>query len=364
MLDIALREVTWVDRKSTFYLGPLSLEIPRESHTALVGPGGGGKSLLLRLIAGEIYPPTSGEISLGTRNVTALAARRRPVFHTAETMAAPDRWSVRHVLVSAARQHKRSFDERMAAIDSAAARWGLSEVLDRKLGSLADSGRVRARLAQIELLRPAIVLIERLFAPLSPSDRAMLAPAFHEALRASGATVVSEVSSWSEVALCDRVTVLEEGRIVQLGTPADVYRAPVSRVAAEALGEVNAIPVIVRDGEADSPIGRWAVPGCGIEGSGFALLRPEDFEVAAPGEESDFILGIEEATFAEGSWKVRGLLSGGTVLCATLRTVVAPPLRRPLPLRFARERATIVAGEHEGLGRIPLDLVPPIAESR
>lgn len=364
MLDIALREVSWVDRKSGFYLGPLSLELPRESHTALAGPGGGGKSLLLRLVTGGIYPPASGEIFLGTKSVAALAARRRPVFHTAETMVAPPRWSVRHLLVSAARQHKGSFDERMAAIDSAAAGWGLSAVLDRKLGLLADSARVRARLAQIELLRPAIVAVERLFAPLSPSDRAVLAPAFHAALRASGATVISEVSSWSEVALCDRVTVLEDGRIVQQGTPADVYQAPVSRTAAEALGEVNAIPVIVRAGEADSPIGRWAAPGCGIEGKGFALLRPEDFEVAAPGEESDFILGIEEATFAEGSWKVRGLLSGGTILCATLRTAVAPPARRPLPLRFVRERVNIVAGEHEGLGRVPLDLVPPLSESR
>lgn len=364
MLDIALREVTWLDRKSGFFLGPLSLAVPRESHTALVGPGGAGKSLLLRLVSGAIYPPASGQILLGTRDVTPLAARRRPLFHTSETMVAPARWSVRHLLVSAARQQKRGFDERMAAIDAAAGRWGLSSVLDRKIGTLADSERVRARLAQIELLRPAVVLAERLFASLSPSDRATLGAAFHSAMRATGATVVAEVSSWSEVALCDRVAVLESGRIIQEGTSADVYRRPVSRAAAEAMGDVNAIPVIVRGGEVDSPIGQWTDPTCGIEGNGFALLRPDDFELALPGEESDFILTIEEATFAEGTWRARGLLSGGTILQANLRTADSPKVRRPLALRFDRVRARIVAGEHEGLGRLALDVVPPIAESR
>jgi ABC-type Fe3+/spermidine/putrescine transport system ATPase subunit len=279
-------------------------------------------------------------------------------------MVAPARWSVRHLLVSAARQQKRGFDERMAVIDAAASRWGLSSLLDRKIGTLADSERVRAKLAQIELLRPAVVVAERLFAPLSPSDRASFAAEFHRALRATGATVLTEVSSWSEVALCDRVAVLESGRLIQGGAPADVYRRPVSRVAAAAMGIVNAIPVIVRGGEVDSAIGQWTDSNCGIEGNGFALLRPDDFEVALPGEESDFILTIEEATFAEGAWRVRGMLSGETILQANLRTDDPPKVRRPLALRFDRTTARIVAGEHEGLGRIALDVVPPINESR
>lgn len=364
MLDIALRELSWFDRKSGLQIGPLSTLFRARTHTAILGPAGSGKSLLLRLISGEIYPATSGEIILGTRPVTPLSARKRPVFHTEFTLVPPGRWSVRHLLIAAARPRKLNFQERMQEIDRSAARWELETLLERKLATLSSAERLRARLAQIELLRPAVLLCERLFSPVSPSDRATLAHRFHSNLREHGATVISEISDWRELPEFHQVLVVDGGRIVQEGTPADVYANPNSRVAAEALGEVNAVPVVVRGGLVDSPIGEWSEPSAGFDGSGFALLRPDSFELAQRGEESDFIFAVDTAGFAAGVWTLNGVLTGGV----PLRVILPDPgdihRGKLLPLRFRRDRARIVQGSHLGLRSIPMDVVPPASESR
>ena len=99
----------------------------------------------------------------------------------------------------------------------------------------------------------------------------------------------------------------------QLLTPAQA-----SEAAALASGEVNLIPVIVVDGEIRSPIGTWKATERLPDGPAVAIARPTAFRQVAPGEESDLILGIEEAGFYEGAWHIRGFISGAQLLRVTL----------------------------------------------
>jgi hypothetical protein len=103
---------------------------------------------------------------------------------------------------------------------------------------------------------------------------------------------------------------------------------------------VNKIPITVHGNVVDSPIGSWqANPG--FEGPGVALARPEDFSVAAKGEESDLIFAIEEASFREGRWLATGILSGGINLRVSLPGDLAVEKGRLLPLRFDASRFTV-----------------------
>jgi len=92
---------------------------------------------------------------------------------------------------------------------------------------------------------------------------------------------------------------------VQEGVPSEVYRDPHSEAAAMATGDVSAVPVTIRGNVVESVIGSWNVDAPPFQGSGIALVRPGDFALALPGEESDLIFSVEEASFYEGAWHVR-----------------------------------------------------------
>jgi len=121
-----------------------------------------------------------------------------------------------------------------------------------------------------------------------------------------GATVITIPSSTLELGFADQILVLENGRVVQEGTPGEVYRHPISEAAAVATGEVNIIPIHVRGNTVDSAIGTWVVARPPFQGSGIALARPHDFEIAPAGAESDLIFGVEEASFRGDRWQARG----------------------------------------------------------
>ena len=113
MLDVSLTDST---------LGTVTF--PRSTHTAIIGPAGSGKSTLLQIIAGD-RKPQSGEVRIGSRDVTNLKRARRPLLYTTSAIDAPSRWSVRHLLVAAARQRTIDREDRQHEIEMASSKWNL-----------------------------------------------------------------------------------------------------------------------------------------------------------------------------------------------------------------------------------------------
>ncbi len=358
MLDVALRNVTVADR-----LRDVSAEFTRNSHTAVVGPPAAGASTLLQVIAGDLRPDR-GSVIIGTRDVTSLKRARRPLLYAISTLDAPLRWSVRHLLVAAVRRRTLDRQDRQREFELTAAKWRLSSILDRPLRALSSSERALASLAWIELLRPAIVVADRLLESLNASLFAEIADDFYRTLRVIGATVITTPSSTLELGFADQILVLENGRIVQEGTPGEVYRHPISEAAAVATGEVNVIPIHVRGNAIESVIGTWVVARPPFEGSGIALARPHDFEIAPAGAESDLIFGVEEASFRGDRWQARGILSGNISLRVELPAGSAIHKGRLIPLRFDPNRFTILARDAPRITTVPTDVVPPLSESR
>jgi len=305
-----------------------ALTFSKSTHTAVVGPPACGASTLLRVIAGD----ARGSVRIGARDVSALRRARRPLLFVTAALDAPERWSLRHLLIAAVRARTLDREDRHHEYELAVDKWRLGALLDRRLGALSSTERTLANLARIELLKPAILVADRVLEQANPSIVAKLADDFHRTLRVNGTTVISAPSTSVELGLCDRVVVLDAGRVVQDGVPSHVFGAPESEAAAMATGDVNVIPIEVRNGEVMSAIGSWESNA--FEGRGVALARPDDFAIAAKGEDSDLIFGVEEASFRDGRWHLRGILTGGLILHVIVPRDVAVHKGKLFALRY------------------------------
>jgi ABC-type sugar transport system ATPase subunit len=329
VLDVAIRNI------SLRTVRDVSLTFRASAHTAVTGPPGCGASTLLRVIAG-VERPESGVVQIGTRDVTKVAAERRPLLYVSGDLDVPQRWSVEHALVNAVRSRTLDRVDRLHELQLAATKWQLD--LTRRIATLSDSERARVHLARIELRKPAIVVADKLL-----RDAPQLANELYRTLRVLGTTLITAPATVAELGLTDRVVVLDRGHIAQDGTAAQVFVNPQSEAAAIATGDVNAIPVVVRNGEVDSPIGSWTTKET-FTGSATALIRPDAFAIARAGEESDFVFGIEEATFENGRWIARGLLRGALELRVALPRHEKVHKGRLLALRFDPDGCTMIRG--------------------
>jgi putative spermidine/putrescine transport system ATP-binding protein len=331
MLEVSLTNITFAN------LREVTATFPKSTHTAIVGPPGCGASTLLKIIGGDIRAH-GGEVRIGSRDVTGLKRARRPLLYTTSAIDAPSRWSVRHILIAAARQRTIDREDRQHEIEMASAKWNVS--LDRRLDTLSSTERTRANLARIEILKPAILVADRILEGVNPSEN--LADEFYRTLRVMGTTVITAPSSIVELGSIDRVIVLDGGRVVQEGMPSEVYGNPRSEAAAAATGDVSIVPVTIRGNAVESIIGSWNLDPAPFQGNGIALIRPDDFSVAAAGEESDLIFSVEEASFYGGAWHVRGVLSGAFLLRVTLPGSVAIHKGKLLALRYDPARFTLL----------------------
>jgi ABC-type Fe3+/spermidine/putrescine transport system ATPase subunit len=342
VLDVLLRGV------SVRVIRDVTLTFPASTHTAIAGPPACGASTLLRVIAGAIRAE-GGEIVIGSRVVNRLAASKRPLLHVSGAIDVPGRWSVGHALVAAVRRRSIDREDRHHEYELALERWRLSGLTERRIDTLSSSERTRVQLARIELLRPAILVADRLLEGANPSERIPLADDFHRLLRVLGTTVITAPSTIDELALADRVVVLN---------------APAGEAAAMATGDVNIIPVMIRGKRVESVIGEWEIDPPPFSGSGVALIRPDAFSVAAKGEESDLIFGVEEASFRGGVWQTLGVLSGGVMLRVSFPRATALHKGKLLPLRYDPRQFRLIAKDVAQPGGIPTDAVPSMRDSR
>ncbi|HEX3070847.1 MAG TPA: ATP-binding cassette domain-containing protein [Thermoanaerobaculia bacterium] len=335
MLDVSVHNLSLA--LPGFALRDVSLTFPGSTHTAVVGPSGCGASTLLRIIAGVIRPD-AGEVRIGSRIVNDLKPDRRPLLHATSSIDAPRRWSVRHLLIAAARQRTLDREDRQHEVELATSKWKLDDLLDRRLDTLSSTEEVHAHLARIEILKPAILLGDRMLERLNLAESVSIVDEWYRTLRVLGTTVITAPSSLIELGASDRVVVLDAGQVVQQGVPSEIYGDPRSEAAAMATGDANAIPVTIRGNVVESVIGSWDLTTPPFQGTGIALARPNDFTLAGPSEESDLIFSVEEASFYDGTWHASGLLSGAFLLRVTLPGSIEIHKGKLMALRYEATR--------------------------
>jgi multiple sugar transport system ATP-binding protein len=252
----------------------VSLDVADGELLAVVGPSGCGKSTLLSIVAG-LEAPTSGEVRIDGRVVNALSPRERDVAMVFQSYALYPHMTVRRNLAFPLEVAGRGRAEITARVAEVAGLLGLEALLDRRPGELSGGQRQRVALGRALVRRPKVFLLDE---PLSNLDAALRAGVraelkkLHERL---GATFVYVTHDQAEaMTLADRIAVLNDGALEQVGTPREIYGAPGTAFVAGFVGtpRVN----LVR------PEALGLAPGPAL-----AALRPEDLSVSlppAPGE--------------------------------------------------------------------------------
>ena len=278
---------------ATAVIDDFTLEVADGELVVLVGGSGSGKSTVLRMLAG-LESPTSGSIRIGTRDVTALPPRERDVAMVFQDYALYPHMTVRENLSLGLRLRKMARAEIDRRITWAAGLLGLDTLLDRKPKALSGGQRQRVAMGRAMVREPAVFLFDEPLSNLDASLRAQMRIQIGTLQRRLGTTTVYVTHDQVEaMTLGDRIVVLADGRIQQVGRPIDIYEAPVNRFVAGFIGTppMNFVEgTVVDDGGTRAFVAdgaRVALRGEVAErvAPGRALtlgVRPEDLRVAGP----------------------------------------------------------------------------------
>ncbi|MEY4230610.1 MAG: Fe(3+) ions import ATP-binding protein FbpC 2 [Actinomycetota bacterium] len=246
----------------------VDLDVADGELVALVGPSGCGKSTLLRGIAG--LEPVDGQVVVAGRDVSALPPERRHVGLVFQDHALFPHLRVEQNLVFGVRELSRP--ERSTLVGELLELVRLPGVGRRFPHELSGGEQQRIALARALAPRPPVVLLDEPFANLDASLRDELRADVVAALRARGTSAVLVTHDRDEaLQLGDRVAVMRDGRILQVGDPESVYEAPVDRFVAAFLGDAAFLPLADADSDNDHEAGV------------VAMARPHDLTIVAGG---------------------------------------------------------------------------------
>ncbi len=267
---------------ATVALDDFSLSVRRDELFVLLGASGSGKTTLLRAIAGFALP-AAGKIELNGQDIAALPPHRRPVNTVFQSYALFPHMTVAANIAFGLRGMDRA--SASARVREMLALVRLEALADRRPHELSGGQQQRVALARGLAPRPALLLLDE---PLSALDRALRTETRDELVRLRrqlGTSFILVTHDQQEaLTMADRIGVMRDGRMVQVGTPAEVYEGPNSRFVAEFLGSANILPgMLLAGGRVDLPgLGTIAATE-GVAGPVLLALRPERLRLGEAG---------------------------------------------------------------------------------
>ncbi len=220
-------------------LEPVSLEVPEGSLTALLGPSGSGKSTLLRIIAG-LELPDEGTVLIEGRDVSRVAPQKRGIGFVFQHYAPFVHMSVRENVAFGLKIRKRPKAEIRTKVDELLELVGLAKWADQRPSQLSGGQRQRMALARALAIAPRVLLLDEPFGALDAVVRAELRAWLRRLHDEQGTTTVLVTHDQEEaMEISDRIAVMSQGRIEQVGSPLEIYDAPASEFVMEFVGPVS-----------------------------------------------------------------------------------------------------------------------------
>jgi sulfate transport system ATP-binding protein len=219
-------------------LHDVSIDIAPGKLTALLGPSGSGKSTLLRVIAG-LEVPDSGRVIIEDQDVTNVPPQRRDIGFVFQHYAAFKHMTVRDNVAFGLKVRKRPKNEIAAKVDELLGIVGLAGYQERYPSQLSGGQRQRMALARALAIEPKVLLLDEPFGALDAKVRAELRAwlrRLHEEVDVTTVLVTHDQEEAMELA--DRIVVLNDGRIQQVGAPREVYDNPANEFVMGFLGPV------------------------------------------------------------------------------------------------------------------------------
>ena len=240
-----------VKRHGTFTaLHGIDLEIAPGEFFVLLGPSGSGKTTTLRILAG-LEPHDAGRVLQDGVDVTERAPGERDVAMVFQSYALYPHMTVRENIAFPLRMVGTAAAEIETAVRDAAAKVHIEHLLDRRPGQLSGGQQQRCALARAIVRKPRLFLLDEPLSNLDAKLRVETRVELRKLQRALNVTTVYVTHDQEEaMTLADRIAIFMEGRIAQVGRPADIYSRPASVVVAGFIGNppMNLLPAEVRAG--------------------------------------------------------------------------------------------------------------------
>ncbi|HEY5144788.1 MAG TPA: TOBE-like domain-containing protein [Solirubrobacteraceae bacterium] len=273
-------------------LDDVSLEVPEGSLTALLGPSGSGKSTLLRIVAG-LETPDAGAVVIDGNDQTGVPAQRREIGFVFQHYAAFKHMSVRENVAFGLKIRKRPKAEIAARVDELLGIVGLSGYQDRYPSQLSGGQRQRMALARALAVEPRVLLLDEPFGALDANVRADLRRwlrRLHEEVPVTTVIVTHDQEEAMEIT--DRIAVMHDGRIAQVGPPRELYEQPADDFVMGFLGPVSRL--------------------------GRRLVRPHDLYITADPRDGALEAMITRVVHLGFEVRVEVVLSGGASLAVQI----------------------------------------------
>jgi putative spermidine/putrescine transport system ATP-binding protein len=308
-------------------LQPLELKVHAGELLALLGPSGSGKTTLLQIICGLIEP-SGGRLIIDGRDETETPANKRDIGVVFQNYALFPHLTVRENVSFPLQMRKMPARDLREKVEATLVMVGLSEFADRFPRELSGGQQQRVALARCLVYQPSLILMDESLSALDRKLRENMQIEIKRLHRETGATIIFVTHDQEEaLALADRISLMKEGRIEQLGTPEDIYDRPCSAFVADFIGISNVMRGVVEpdqmirtdDGVLPLPDGCEVRPGqqCAL------VVRPEKMFLCTADEA--FVSGaIEESIYAGSETKLLVRLASGALI--TVRRQAGLPI--------------------------------------
>jgi iron(III) transport system ATP-binding protein len=253
----------------------------------LLGPSGCGKTTLLRLLAG-FYQPDAGEIRFGDRVVSGLPAYERNIGMVFQNYALWPHMTVRANVSYGLRLRKLASSEIERRLAEGLRKVNLVGSEERYPGQLSGGQQQRVALARALVLNPDILLLDEPLSNLDAKIRVQVRAEIRKLQQELGITTIYVTHDQEEaLALSDRVAVMKDGRVLQVGVPKEIYERPRTRFVADFVGTNNLLPGAIEERRGErlivaTALGRFhAIANGSVEGACVLAIRPENIALGA-----------------------------------------------------------------------------------
>jgi spermidine/putrescine ABC transporter ATP-binding subunit len=266
----------------------VSLDIRENEFFALLGASGSGKTTLLRMLAG-FEDISGGDIQIEGASIAKLPPNQRPVNLMFQSYALFPHMSVAQNIGYGLEMERLPKAEVTARVDEILKVIQLSHLAGRKPDQLSGGQRQRVALARALVKRPKVLLLDEPLGALDKKLRSEMQLELKRLQHQFGITFIMVTHDQEEaLVMADRIAIMKDGALLQVGPPKEIYELPKSRFAADFIGVMNFLPVTGGEGQFSardgSPIAAAHVNDGAGSGACVAAVRPERLSIGQKGE--------------------------------------------------------------------------------
>lgn len=313
----------------------ISLGVEPGRTTAVIGPSGCGKSTTLKAVAG-LNTVTRGSIILGERDITETAPSKRNIGMVPQSYAVFPHMTVSSNIAYGLKARRINPAKQKSTVGRILELTQLTKFADRKPDKLSGGQRQRVALGRALAIEPSVLLLDEPLAALDPQLRGELRRQLAAMLADAGCgTLIVTHDQHEALALADRIAILKDGRMVQYGTPEELWSRPADAFVADFLTNSTLLDAKIANGSAYLLGNHWRIPLTELEqvqdlhrSITQVLIRPTSLQIVPQRGNDTVEVVVESVEYAGG--RLQAVVTAPTGIRMTLTTdteVIAPGQR-------------------------------------